>query len=70
MKNLPSILAVIGSGLLAGCTFPIYERSVARTYDAQGNLQSSVVTESVRQADPNSHPLLPVLESQTYQKRP
>ena len=70
MKNLLGFIAIVGCGLLSGCTIPSYERTVVKTYDGQGNLQSSVVTEHVRQIDPHSRPLLPALENQTYQKQP
>jgi hypothetical protein len=55
---------------LCGCTAPCYERTVVKTYDGRGNLQSSVVTERVSQRDPYEHPLLDVLKDQAYQKQP
>jgi hypothetical protein len=65
---VPATLA--GLGLLVGCTVPCYERTVVKTYDGQGVLQSAVVAEHVRQIDPNARPLLKAIEDQTYQKQP
>ncbi len=71
MKNvIPATLALAALACASGCTVPCYERTVTKTYDGQGVLQSSVVTEHVRQVDPNARPLLKVIEDQTYQKQP
>ncbi|MFA6816717.1 MAG: hypothetical protein WCS73_10535 [Lentisphaeria bacterium] len=61
---------IASSFFLTSCTIPMYERTVVKTYDGDGKLQSAVVTEHVIQNDPVSKPLLPVLEHQTYQKQP
>lgn len=68
MKSLMCFVLIAGCGLLSGCTIPYYERTVTKTYDAQGKLQSTVVAENVRQSDTQSRPLLPVIKQQTYQK--
>jgi PHP family Zn ribbon phosphoesterase len=60
---------VIGFSIIGtGCTIPHYSRSVSRSYDSNGNLTGTVVVESVDQMDPNSKPVLDVLENQTYKK--
>ena len=69
VKKLQVVL-VIGclGALCAGCSIPCYNRTVVRSYDANGNLTSTVITENVNQIDPNSKPLLPVLRDQKYTK--
>lgn len=68
-KNVLFVLSISGLGLLvSGCTIPYYGRTVEKRYDANGKLIETVVREEVRQSDPNAKPLLPVLESQNYQK--
>lgn len=70
-KNvIPAVLALAALTFAGGCTVPCYERTVVKTYDGQGVLQSAVVTEHVRQVDPSARPLLKVIDDQTYQKQP
>jgi hypothetical protein len=68
--SIPALTALAALLLCGGCTVPLYERTVVKTYDGNGVLQSAVVTERVTQPDPNGRPLLDVLETQTYQKQP
>lgn len=70
MNKLVAATMIIGTVMMSGCTVPSYERTVVKTYDGDGKLLSSIVTEHVRQMDPNARPLLPALEQQTYQKQP
>lgn len=69
MKRIIMIMVGVAAvSILAGCTYPQYSRSVVRTYGPDGKLSSTQVTENVNQMDPNSKPLLNVLETQTFTK--
>lgn len=70
MNAIKVTLALAALLCAGGCTVPCYERTVVKTYDGRGVLESAVVTEHVRQVDPSARPLLKAIEDQTYQKQP
>ena len=69
MKKLFILSAVAMAVILSGCTsFPTYERTVIRIYDADMNLKEVQEIEHISQMDPIDRPLHPELKKQTYKR--